>query len=163
MSKSKDKSDQKPAKYTPTIQNKKARFNYNLLEKLEAGIVLVGTEVKSLRNGKASLEEAYCRLRGDELYLIGCNIALYEHGNLANHEPLRPRKLLVHRRELKKIESKLTQKGLTMVPLRIYFSHGLAKVEIALAQGKKFGDKRSKLKERQMDRDVKRVMKRRWK
>jgi len=163
MSKKKEKSDQQPAKYTPTIHNKKARFDYHLIEKLEAGIVLAGTEVKSLRNGKASLEEAYCRLRGDELYLIGCNIALYEHGNIANHEPLRPRKLLVHRRELKKIESKLTQKGLTMVPLRIYFSHGLAKVEIALAQGKKFGDKRSKLKERQMDRDVKRALKRSWK
>ena len=110
------------------IVNKKARFNYTLLEKLEAGMVLTGTEVKSLRQGRASLEEAFCRIQSGELYLLGCNIAVYDHGNIMNNEPTRKRKLLVHKRELKKIETKLTQKGLTVVPLRIYFSRGLAKV-----------------------------------
>ncbi|MCK5271362.1 MAG: SsrA-binding protein SmpB [Sedimentisphaerales bacterium] len=147
--------------YSPQIINKKARFNYQLLEKLEAGLVLLGSEVKSLRQGKASLEEAYCRISGGELYLIGCTIAQYDHSHITNHEPNRTRKLLVHRRELHKIETKLSQKGLTVVPLRIYFSRGRAKIEIALAQGKSYADKREKLKERQMNRDVSREI-RKW-
>ena len=122
---------------------------------------LVGTEVKSLRQGKASLEEAYCRIRGGELYLVGCTISTYEHGNLANHEPSRPRKLLVHKRELLKIESKLTQKGLTLIPVRIYFNRGYAKVEIALAQGKTHKDKREKLRDRQAQKEIRQVMTRR--
>ena len=142
--------------FRPTIVNKKAKYNFHLLERLEAGLVLVGTEVKSLRQGKASLEEAYCRIRGGELYLVGCTISQYEYGTMMNHEPGRDRKLLVHKRELKKIESKLVQKGLTMVPVRIYFSRGRAKVEVALAQGKTHGDKRSKLKEKQVRRDISR-------
>ncbi|MBN1765298.1 MAG: SsrA-binding protein SmpB [Sedimentisphaerales bacterium] len=142
----------------PKIVNKKARFNYTLLEKLEAGMVLRGTEVKSLRQGRASLEEAFCRIQSGELYLFGCNIAIYEHGNIMNHEPTRKRKLLVHKRELNKIESKLAQKGLTMVPLRIYFSRGRAKIEIALASGKTHGDKREKIKDRQIKRDIGREM-----
>jgi len=144
----------------PRIVNKKAGFNFDLLEKLESGIVLLGTEVKSLRQGKASLEEAFCRIRAGELYLVGCNIAVYDHGNIMNHHPTRERKLLVHKRELQKIESKLSQKGLTMVPTRIYFSRGLAKVEIALARGKTYSDKRDKMKDRQMKRDVGREMNR---
>ncbi len=149
-------------KFTPTIANKKARFEYELIEKFEAGLVLVGTEVKSLRQGRANLEEAFARTRGEELYLMGCNIPLYEYGNIANHDPLRPRKLLVHRREMKKIQAKLTQKGLTLVPLRIYFSHGLAKIEIALAQGKSHGDKRQKVKDREMSRDISRAMQKKF-
>ena len=148
-------------KVSPSIKNKKARFDYHLLEKLEAGIVLLGTEVKSLRQGKASLEEAYCRMSRGELYLVGCNIAQYDHGNITNHEPTRQRKLLIHKRELRKIEIKLSQKGLTVVPMRIYFSRGLAKIEIALAEGKSRGDKRDKIKQREMDRDVQRAV-RRW-
>ena len=164
MSKKKpEKSDDKGAKqgkYTPRIVNKKARFNYHLLEKLEAGIVLTGTEVKSLRQGKASLEEAFGRIRGGELYLLGCTISTYDHGTMTNHEPLRPRKLLVHRRELDKLEVKLSQKGLTLVPTKIYFTRGLAKVELALATGKSHGDKRQKMKQRDSDRDLQRAMRR---
>jgi len=155
----KDKNSQTQArKFTPTIQNKKARYEYHLLEKFEAGIALVGTEVKSLRQGNANLQEAFARLRGGELFLLGCHIGTYEHGNIMNHEPLRPRKLLVHRRELKKIEIKLNQKGLTLVPLRIYFTRGLAKVEIALAKGKSHADKRQKLIKEQVTRDAQREM-----
>lgn len=147
--------------YSPQIINKKARFNYQLLEKLEAGLVLLGSEVKSLWQGKASLEEAYCRISGGELYLVGCTISQYDHSHITNHDPNRVRKLLVHRRELNKIVSKLSQKGLTVVPLRIYFARGRAKIEIALAQGKSYADKRDKLKERQMKRDISREI-RKW-
>ena len=161
MSKKSKKKEHGDSAYSPRIINKKARFNYHLIEKLEAGIVLEGTEVKSLRQGKASLDEAFCRIRGGELYLLGCNISLYDHGNIANHEPLRPRKLLIHRRELHKIEVKLNQKGLTLVPTRIYFTRGFAKVEIALAQGKTHADKRDKLKKQQISRDMDRSM-RKW-
>lgn len=161
MSKKKKKNEKVADKpYSPRIVNKKARFNYNLLEKLEAGICLVGTEVKSLRAGKASLDESFARISSGELYLVNCTIPIYEQGNLLNHEPTRHRKLLIHKRELHRIESKLSQKGLTLVPTKIYFSRGLAKVEIALAEGKSFGDKRAKMKDRQMDRDVQRATRR---
>ena len=160
MSKKKKSSAKESVNVFPVIRNKKARFNFQLLEKLEAGIALRGTEVKSLRQGKASLEEAYARIRSGELYLIGCHISEYDHGNIQNHEPTRPRKLLVHRRELNKIESRLSQKGLTLVPVRIYFKHGLAKVEIMIASGKTHSDKRDKLKTQQMDRDASREIKR---
>jgi SsrA-binding protein len=162
MAKKTEKSSTTTGKYSPNIVNKKARFEYQLIEKFEAGIVLVGTEVKSLRQGKANLEEAYGRIRDDELYLMGCHIPIYEFGNLTNHEPLRSRKLLVHRRELKKIQGKLTQKGLTLVPLRIYFTRGLAKVELALAQGKSHGDKREKIKNRLVERDISRAMQKKF-
>ena len=158
MSKKKQNKEHTGRKFSPSISNKKARFQYRLIEKLEAGIVLRGTEVKSLRNGKASLEEAFCRIRNGELFMEGCHISLYEQGNVMNHEPLRSRKLLVHRRELKKIEARLNQKGLTMVPLRIYFSRGRAKVEIALAEGKTHSDKREKIRKRETDRDIKRSL-----
>jgi len=156
----KDKSKTKPDKYRPTIVNKKARFDYHLLEKVEAGIALVGTEVKSLRQGKAILTDSYARIRDGELFLLGCNIAIYEHGNLMNHNPTRERKLLLHRREINKLESKLIQKGLTLVPVRIYFSRHLAKVELALARGKSRFDKRDKIKDRQAKRDIDQAMKR---
>ncbi|MBN1436682.1 MAG: SsrA-binding protein SmpB [Sedimentisphaerales bacterium] len=161
MSKKTKKSEKTADKpYSPKIVNKKARFNYNFLEKLEAGIALVGTEVKSLRQGKASLDEAFARISGGELFLVNCMIPIYEQGNLANHEPTRVRKLLVHKRELDRIKTKLTQKGLTLIPTRIYFSRGLAKVEITLAEGKSFGDKRGKIKDREMTRDVQRATRR---
>lgn len=161
MSKKTDKNPNSSDKYSPTIKNKKARFNFHLLEKLETGIALTGTEVKSLRQGRANLEEAYCRVNDGELFLVGCTISLYEHGNLVNHEPTRIRKLLAHRREIKKLQSKVVQKGLTLVPLRIYFTRGLAKVEIAIAQGKTHGDKRDKIKDRQVQRDIRQAMHRR--
>ena len=156
MGKKKRQPEPPQGKFNPTIHNKKARFNFHLLEKLEAGIVLVGTEVKSLRQGKANLEEAFARIRDGELYLLGCHISVYDHGNIMNHDPLRPRKLLIHRRELHKIEVKLNQKGLTLVPLRIYFNRGLTKVEIALAHGKSHADKRQKLRNEQVLRDTQR-------
>lgn len=154
MSKKTRKNSKSAPTHSPSIKNKRARFDYHLIEKLEAGIELKGTEVKSLRNAKASLAEAFCRVRGAQLYLLNCNIAQYPHANLANHEPLRPRKLLVHRRELAKIEVKLNQKGLTLIPVKIYFTRGLAKVEIALAEGKTRFDKRQKLKDQQAQRDM---------
>ncbi len=147
-------------KFSPTIKNKKAHFEYELLEKFEAGIALVGTEVKSLREGGASLEDAFGRLRDGELWLMGCNIKPYSHGNITNHEPVRPRKLLIHRRELHKIETKINQKGFTLVPLRIYFSRGYVKVEIAVARGKSAADKRQQLRRKQQDLDVKRDLRR---
>ncbi len=149
-----------PNKFSPTIKNKRAKFEYQILEKLECGMVLVGTEVKSLREGKASLEEAYARIHGGELVLMGCNINVYSHGNLMNHEPARNRKLLAHKREIKKLEDKLKQKRCTLIPLRIYFNRGKAKIEIALATGKSHADKRDKLKKDQMKRDTEREMRR---
>ena len=148
---------EKEKKFSPNINNKKARFNYHIEEKLEAGIALVGTEVKSLRQGKASLEEAFGRIIDGQLWLVGCTISPYEHGNIANHEPGRKRKLLVHKREFKKLQVKLVQKGLTLVPLRIYFTRGLAKVEMALARGKTYGDKRETIKDREAQRDMRRA------
>ena len=160
MSKKKKTSDNTPDAMSPTIRNKKARFQFQLLEKLEAGLALTGTEVKSLRQGKASLEEAYARIINGELFLVGCTISEYDHGNMQNHVPNRTRKLLVHRREIAKLEGKLVQKGLTLVPVRIYFTRGLAKIEIALARGQTHADKRQTLKRRQMDRDVERAVRR---
>ncbi|MBI9016998.1 MAG: SsrA-binding protein SmpB [Phycisphaerae bacterium] len=159
--KGKKKENKADKPFSPRINNKKARFNYHFIEKLETGVVLEGTEVKSLRNGKASLDEAYCRIRGGELFLLECNISEYSHGNIYNHVPKRPRKLLIHKRQIRQIEIKLNQKGLTVVPTRIYFNdRGLAKVEIAIAQGKSQSDKRDKMKSQQQERDVKRAMSR---
>ncbi|UCG32102.1 MAG: SsrA-binding protein SmpB [Phycisphaerales bacterium] len=144
------------------ITNRKARFNFELLERFEAGICLQGTEVKSLRSGQASLEEAYARFQGSELYLINCHIKPYEHGNIMNHEPLRPRKLLLRRREIRKLATRVTQRGLTLVPLQIYFSkRGLAKVELALARGKAAHDKREQIKKRDQEREIRAALKRR--
>jgi SsrA-binding protein len=143
------------------IVNSKARFNYQILEQAEAGISLVGTEVKSLRGGHASLEEAFARIDRGEVYLYGCHINPYEQGNLNNHEPLRPRKLLLHRREIHKLLTKVTQRGLTLIPLSMYFNkRGLAKVELALVKGKTHGDKREDIKKREHERDMARAMRR---
>jgi SsrA-binding protein len=161
MSKKPTNSEKSGRTYTPTISNKKAHFNYILLEKFEAGMALVGTEVKSLRQGTANLEEAFARIRDGELFLFGCTIPVYSFGNITNHDPKRVRKLLVRRRELRTVEGKLNQKGLTLVPLRIYFTHGLAKIELALARGKTHGDKREKLRDREHNRDIRRAMERR--
>ncbi len=155
----KDKKTDNQQKFNPVIRNKKAGFNYILLDKFEAGIILEGTEVKSLRMGRATLDDSYCRIKDGQLQMIGCNISVYEYGNICNHEPLRVRQLLVHKQELLKFEIKLNQKGFTLVPTKIYFSsRGYAKVEIALAQGKTLADKRSKMKEQQVKMDIKRAM-----
>jgi SsrA-binding protein len=151
----------KPGTQTPTIRNKKASHKFEILQKLECGLVLRGTEVKSLREGKASLDESHVRIRNDELWLIGCHIAPYEHGNVMNHEPTRPRKLLVHRSELRKLAPKIVQAGLTAVPLRIYFNQrGLAKCTIALARGKAHRDKREDIRKREQKREMDRAMRR---
>ena len=141
------------------IVNSKARFNYVFLERMEVGIALLGTEVKSLRAGQASLDEAFARIDRGEAYLYGCHIKPYEKGNLNNHEPLRPRKLLLHRREIIRLASTVAQQGLTLVPLRIYFNkRGLAKVELALVKGKTHRDKRQDVKERDHQREMARAM-----
>ena len=127
-------------------RNRRARFEFDLLETIEAGIVLTGTEVKSLRNGKASLEESYAGIESGELFLFGCDIPEYLQANRMNHKPKRPRKLLLHRREIDKLFLKASEKGLTIVPLKLYFKDGMAKVEIALARGRKTYDKRDALK-----------------
>jgi len=143
-------------------RNRKATHQYELLEKLECGIELRGTEVKSLRARQASLDEAYVRIEDGQLWLIGCHIATYKHGSTMNHEPDRRRRLLVHRRELQKWEPKVRQKGLTIVPLRIYFSdRGLAKIEVSIARGKAAHDKRHDLKAREDKREMERSMRRR--
>jgi SsrA-binding protein len=145
----------------PVAVNKKAYYNFELVEKIEAGISLVGSEVKSLRGHSADLSGSYARIVGDECFLFGTNIAQYEQAGIYNHEPLRKRKLLLHKREIYKIRGKLEQRGFTLVPLRIYFnSRGFAKVELALAHGKKQYDKRRSIAERQTKRDVDRQMKR---
>lgn len=143
----------------PRIRNKKARYQYEILEEFECGLCLQGTEVKSLRAGQVSLDEAFARLRGDDIWLIGAHIAPYAHGNTANHEPLRPRKLLLHRREITKLAAKVAQKGLTLIPLEIYFNErGLAKVLLALGQGKTHADKRQSMRARDDRREMDRAL-----
>jgi SsrA-binding protein len=154
------KKDKPKKSYAPQMRNKKAYYNFELVEKLEAGIALRGTEVKSLRDGKADLEASYAKIIRSECYLTGCKIAQYPQAGMNNHDPMRERKLLVHKRQLEKIKIKLQQRGYTLVPLRIYFnSRGLAKVELALAKGKRQYDKRHKLQEAEQKRDLARVEK----
>ena len=140
--------------------NRKAFHDYAIEEKLEAGIVLKGTEVKSLREGQVNLKDSYASVDRGELVLHHCHISPYSHGNIMNHDPVRPRKLLLHRKEINKLLGKTQQKGLTLVPLRIYFSpRGLAKVELALARGKKQYDRREAIKDREAGREMARAMK----
>ncbi|UCF33623.1 MAG: SsrA-binding protein SmpB [Phycisphaerales bacterium] len=148
----------KPSLNAAVCRNRKASFRFELLERLECGLVLRGAEVKSLREGRASLEEAYIRIEDDGLWLIGCHIAPYTFDTCGRYDALRRRKLLVHARELRKLAPKVAQKGLTLVPLRLYFnSRGIAKVEIALARGKRLTDKRQTLKEREHKREMDRA------
>jgi len=145
---------------TVVATNRKAFHDYAIEEKLEAGIVLRGTEVKSLREGKVNLRDSYASVDHEEVILHNCHITPYSHGNIMNHDPLRPRKLLLHRKEISKLLGKTQQKGLTIVPLRIYFSpQGKAKIEIALAKGKKQYDRREAIKSRDAGREVERAMK----
>ncbi len=143
------------------IKNKRATFDYELLEKFTAGIVLVGTEIKSIRLGKASLSESYCAIHNGEMWLINMNISEYFYGSYNNHETRRDRKLLLNKKELKKIERKTKETGLTIVPTRLFFNErGFAKVRIALARGKKQYDKRQTLREKDDKRQLDRVKKR---
>jgi SsrA-binding protein len=138
--------------------NRRAFHEYHILETIEAGLALTGTEIKSIRDGKAGISEAYARIENGELWLIGSHIAPYSHGNRSNHDPDRPRKLLVHRRELGNLRAAIEQKGLTLVPLRLHLKQGLAKVDIGVARGKKLYDKRASEADRQSRRDVERAM-----
>ena len=139
--------------------NRRARHDYHLLERLEAGLVLTGTEVKSLRGGRASLQQAYADVRDGEAWLVGAHIPTYEPGNIANHDPDRDRKLLLHRRELASLAGKVRERGLTLVPTRLYFKDGRAKVELALARGKEQRDKRRDIARREADRQIERALK----
>jgi SsrA-binding protein len=141
------------------VDNRRARHDYELLERFEAGLVLTGTEVKSLRQGRVSLGQAFADLRDGELWLVGAEIATYDQGNIANHEPARDRKLLLHRSELSSLYGKVREKGLTLVPTRMYWKDGRAKVELALARGKQTIDKRRDIAKREADRAIQRALK----
>ena len=138
------------------VENRKARHDFHLLEKVEAGVALTGTEVKSLRDGGGNLREAYAQLKDGEVWLVGANIAPYGNGTWTNHEPLRDRKLLLHRREIEQLGAKVAQRGMTLVPLSLYFRDGRVKLELALAKGKEGVDKRHAI----ADRDARRQMER---
>jgi len=140
-------------------ENRQARHEYHLLERLEAGLVLTGTEVKSLRQGGANLRRSYADVRGDEVWLVGAHISAYEQGNAANHDPDRERKLLLHRGQIESLIGKVQEKGLTLVPTKLYFKDGRAKVELAVARGKEQRDKRRDLQRREADRQIERELK----
>jgi SsrA-binding protein len=139
--------------------NRKALHDYFVLEKFEAGIVLEGTEVKSLREGKAVLKDSYVLLKNGEAFLLGVHISPYSHGNLENHDPERTRKLLLHKSEIVKLTAKVVERGLTVVPLRVYFKEGRAKVEIAVVRGKQLYDKRETERRKEADREAAVAMK----
>jgi SsrA-binding protein len=141
--------------------NRRARHEYDVLDSLECGIMLVGSEVKSLRTGKLSLEEAYGRVRNNEVWLIGCDIPEYTPANRFNHDPKRPRKLLMHRREVLKFANRAFEQGLTLVPLRMYFKEGRAKILLGLCRGRKLHDKRQAIKKADVNREIQRAMRRR--
>ena len=134
--------------------NRRARHNYEILETQEAGLVLRGTEVKALRAGLVNFKDAYATVRNGEMWLLGCHISPYSHGTDANHDPERDRKLLLHRKEISRLTGKVAERGLTLIPLRLYFKGGRAKLEIGLARGKKLHDKRSALRERETKREM---------
>ena len=138
--------------------NRKARHDYHILEVYQAGIALLGTEVKSLRAGHVSLVDSYADIQEGELYLLNCHISPYTHGTAWNHNPMRRKKLLLHRREIDKLAGKIQQRGFTLIPLSVYFERGRAKVDIALAKGKKLYDKREDMKRRDQERDIGRAM-----
>ena len=146
---------------TTVATNRKARHDYFVEETIEAGIALQGTEVKSLRSGLANLTDSYVLVRNEEAFLFNANISPYPHGNIMNHEPLRTRKLLLHKEEIRKILGKMTQKGYALIPLKIYFTRGKAKVLIGLAKGKKAHDKRDTIKDKESKRELERVVKER--
>ena len=145
----------------PVIENRKARFEYHIKENYEAGLVLVGTEVKSLRAGKGNLKDAYATVKDGEVWLMNFHISPYEKGNQFNHDPLRPKKLLLHRREISRLAGLQKEKGMTLIPLKIYFKDGRAKADLAVAVGKKLYDKREDIAERDAKRSIARAIKER--
>ncbi|MBV8727562.1 MAG: SsrA-binding protein SmpB [Candidatus Eremiobacteraeota bacterium] len=146
--------EQAPQNRSPAIDNRRARYEYEILESLETGIVLTGTEIKSIRAGGISLAESYARVRDGELWLIGMRVPPYKEGSHANPDPDRPRKLLLHKEQIVRLGSRAAEKGLTLVPLRLYFTRGKVKIEIGLARGKKLWDKRRATAERELRREL---------
>jgi SsrA-binding protein len=142
-------------------QNRRARHDYHIEETVEAGLVLMGTEVKSCREGRVNLSDAYATIRDGEPWLLQLHISPYSHGNRANHEPMRPRKLLMHHDEIERLDEKVSQGGRTLVPLRLYFRHGLAKAEVAVARGKRAYDKRASIAQRDAERRMRQELGRR--
>jgi SsrA-binding protein len=142
-------------------ENRKARHDYHLLERIEAGLVLSGSEVKSLRDGRAQLQRAFADLRDGELWLVGAHIAPYEQAGTENHDPDRDRKLLLHRREIESLRGKVVERGFTLVPTKLYFKNGRAKVELALAKGKDVRDRRREIAKRESDRQIERALRHR--
>lgn len=142
-------------------RHRRARFDYHILETWEAGLVLTGTEVKSLRNGKANIAEAYGIVRGGEVFLLNVNIAPYEQGGYVNHDPTRLRKLLLHKKEIRRLIGAVEREGLTLIPLELYFKAGKAKVRVGLAKGKQLHDKRDDSKKKDADREIARVFRKR--
>lgn len=141
------------------IKNRKARFNYQILEVIEAGIVLTGTEIKSLKQGKANIKDAYATYKNGEIFLVNMHISSYDNGNRFNHDETRTRKLLLHKGEILKLRDKINIQGLTLVPLEVYLKHGLAKVSLGVAKGKKVYDKREDIKKRDIERSIRAKLK----
>jgi SsrA-binding protein len=161
MARKKKRGTDKPGKTgsRPVAENRKARHKFEVMDTLECGIILVGSEVKSLRAGKISLDEAYGRVRDGEVWLVGCDIAEYAHGTVWNHDPRRPRKLLLQKRQVQKFAGQAHEKGLTLVPLKVYFNErGIAKVLMGLCRGRKLHDKREAIKKADVKRDIDRAM-----
>lgn len=157
----KGKKDDKKSDETHVVaRNRRAFHEYEIMERLECGVVLVGTEVKSLRDGHCLLEDSYAKLEDGELWLLGCEIPEYAMGNRLNHKPKRPRKLLLHRREMEKFAGKASERGFTLIPLSLYFKNGRAKVEVAVARGKQLHDKRQSMKKADAQREMQRAMSR---
>lgn len=149
----------RPSGEKVVAENRRARHEYHLLDRVEAGLVLSGSEVKSLRQGQAHLRQAYGDVRDGELWLVGAHIAPYEQGSMDQHEPDRPRKLLLHRRQIDQLRGQVQEKGLTLVPTKLYFKNGRAKVELAVARGKETRDKRRDIAKRDADRQIERALK----
>lgn len=145
-----------PSAERVSISNRRARFEYEIIDSYEAGIVLKGSEVKSLRAGKANLQDSYAVVKNREVWLLNMHISPYEQANQFNHDPIRTRKLLLNRSEILKLHASTNEKGLTLVPLKLYFKHGMAKVELGIARGKKLHDKRASIKERDVEREIRR-------
>jgi len=141
------------------FKNRKARFNFEIEDTLEAGIALVGSEVKSLRQGKANLSDSYAKIRGDELFLVDAHISAYDQAGSQNHDPLRERKLLLHKREIRKLVGKVAERGFSLIPLKLYFKNAKVKVELALAKGKRAFDKREAIKKKDQRRELERLIK----
>ena len=145
---------------TPAIDNRRARYEYEILESLEAGLALTGTEVKAIRAGGVSLSEAYARIRDGEAWLLGMHVPPYKQGSFSNVDPTRPRKLLLHHEQIARLRGRVGEKGLTIVPLRLYFARGIVKVQLALARGKKLWDKRAGVAKREAEREIARRLRR---